>query len=160
MVGHHVSGAMPWCKRRRTHHQCNKRDDWFLRQRTQSVHKVLWRLRCLPSPIVLCGKSPSPKLAQWPPPKDPSRCRDGVRTGQAPCPTFQHDANSARRTWIEAGYCLDAPELIAAGSHERDVFDDDPDIGWLPMPTMVEREPSNVLAQGRAACGASLGATS
>lgn len=53
------------------------------------------------------------------------------------------NADEARRTWVEAGYCLDAPPLLAAGSHERDVFDDDPELGWLPMPTMIEREPSN-----------------
>ncbi len=49
------------------------------------------------------------------------------------------DCSAARCTWVEAGYCLDAPELLAAGSHERDIFDDDPELGWLPMPTMIER---------------------
>lgn len=68
------------------------------------------------------------------------------------------NADEARRTWVEAGYCLDAPMLLAAGSHERDVFDDDPDLGWLAMPTMIEREPSNAIAQGPGAtlCARSL----
>ena len=56
-------------------------------------------------------------------------------------------ANASRRTWVEAGYCLDAPELIAAGSHERDVFGDG-DKDWLPMPTMVLRAPSNAEVNG------------
>ena len=52
------------------------------------------------------------------------------------------NADAARRTWMEAGYCLDAPELIAAGSHERDIFGDSEE-DWLPMPTVIPREPSN-----------------
>lgn len=46
------------------------------------------------------------------------------------------------RAWVEAGYCLDAPELLAAGSHRRDIVGDGED-DWLAMPTTVTREPSN-----------------
>ena len=59
------------------------------------------------------------------------------------------NADSARRTWVEAGYCLDAPELLAAGSHERDIFGDG-DEDWLAMPTAIPREPSNVGVSGDA----------
>jgi hypothetical protein len=61
------------------------------------------------------------------------------------------NANAARRTWVEAGYCLDAPELIAAGSHERDIFGDGEE-DWLAMPTVVPREPSNVEVKAAGAC--------
>lgn len=54
------------------------------------------------------------------------------------------------KAWVEAGYCLDAPELIAAGSHERDIFGDGQD-DWLPMPTTVARVSSN-LNIGRQDC--------
>ena len=47
-------------------------------------------------------------------------------------------AIAAQHTWVEAGYCIDAPVLIAAGSHERDVFGDG-DEDWLPMPTSALR---------------------
>lgn len=59
-------------------------------------------------------------------------------------------AIAAQHTWVEAGYCIDAPVLIAAGSHERDVFGDG-DEDWLPMPTSALREPSNDQGNGRAA---------
>jgi len=54
---------------------------------------------------------------------------------------------AAHKMWVDAGYCIDAPELIAAGSHERDIFGDGPD-DWLPMPTPVERLSSNVELSG------------
>lgn len=57
------------------------------------------------------------------------------------------NADAARRTWVEAGYCIDAPELIAAGSHERDIFGEG-DEDWLAMPTAVQREPSNTEVSG------------
>lgn len=41
--------------------------------------------------------------------------------------------------WVEAGYCLDAPTLIAAGSVERDEFGYRRN-DWIPLPTFVERE--------------------
>lgn len=53
-------------------------------------------------------------------------------------------ADAARHTWVEAGYCIDAPGLIAAGSHERDIFGDGPE-DWLPMPTTIPRESSNAV---------------
>lgn len=49
---------------------------------------------------------------------------------------YDFDRIGAKRTWVDAGYCIDAPELIAAGSTIRDEFG--PDGGdWLVMPSMV-----------------------
>lgn len=81
--------------------------------------------------------------------------RTGENTGLSVKLLMEHyrrtgNADEARRTWVEAGYCLDAPVLLAAGSHERDVFDEDPELGWLPMPTMIGREPSNTDVTGLA----------
>ena len=36
-------------------------------------------------------------------------------------------------TWVDAGYCIDAPEIMAAGSTVRDVFGPDKD-DWIVMP--------------------------
>jgi len=87
--------------------------------------------------------------------------RTGENTGLSVKLLMEHyhrtgNADEARRTWIEAGYCLDAPGLLAAGSHERDVFDADPDIGWLAMPTVIEREPSNAKVSGAGTASAGL----
>lgn len=49
--------------------------------------------------------------------------------------------------WVDAGYCIDAPAIMAAGSMVRDEFGQD--IGdWLAMESMTEREPSNVEVRG------------
>lgn len=49
--------------------------------------------------------------------------------------------------WVDAGYCIDAPEIMAAGSMVRDEFG--PEVGnWLAMESMTEREPSNVEFSG------------
>lgn len=43
--------------------------------------------------------------------------------------------------WVEAGFCIDAPCLMAAGSHFKDVIgDDDSEQMVLSMPTTVGRE--------------------
>lgn len=42
--------------------------------------------------------------------------------------------------WVDSGYCLDAPVLLAAGSHYRDEFGTSPDDDWIPMPTLVNRD--------------------
>jgi hypothetical protein len=44
------------------------------------------------------------------------------------------------KTWVDAGYCIDAPEVFAGGSHYRDEFADGE---WLAMPTMVDRLTAN-----------------
>lgn len=48
-------------------------------------------------------------------------------------------SNYPRRAWIDAGYCIDAPIVIAAGSFVRDQFGPETD-DWLPMESMIERE--------------------
>lgn len=55
---------------------------------------------------------------------------------------FDHDREGARHSWVTAGYCIDAPEILAAGSMERDQFGPEPD-DFLAMPTMVDRVSSN-----------------
>lgn len=43
------------------------------------------------------------------------------------------------RTSVDAGYCIDAPMQICAGSTVRDQFGIDED-DWLAMPSYIERE--------------------
>jgi len=51
--------------------------------------------------------------------------------------------------WVDAGYCIDAPAIMAAGSMVRDEFGPAID-DWLGMESMVEREPSNADVTGLA----------
>lgn len=60
---------------------------------------------------------------------------------------YDHDMDGAKKTWVDAGYCIDAPEILAAGSMERDEFGPNED-DWLAMPTMVERLSPNVELRG------------
>lgn len=46
------------------------------------------------------------------------------------------------RPQIDAAYCLDAPDVLAAGSTERYQSDPDDDCDWHDMPTMVYRVPN------------------
>ena len=43
---------------------------------------------------------------------------------------------------IDAAYCLDAPEVLAAGSTERYQSDPSDNSDWHDMPTMVYRVPN------------------
>ena len=56
------------------------------------------------------------------------------------------------RPWVDAGYCIDAPAIMAAGSMVREEFGPELD-NWLAMESMTEREPSNVEVQGPPAGG-------
>lgn len=56
---------------------------------------------------------------------------------------FDRIGRGGPKTWIDAGYCLDAPNTLAAGSTVRDEFgpgDDD----WIEMSSYVDRESPNV----------------
>jgi hypothetical protein len=44
----------------------------------------------------------------------------------------------SRQSFIDAGYCIDAPSIIPAGSHERDVFGTEDD-DWVAVPTFIDR---------------------
>lgn len=55
---------------------------------------------------------------------------------------FDRIGRGGPKTWIDAGYCLDAPNTLAAGSTVRDEFgpgDDD----WIEMSSYVDRESPN-----------------
>lgn len=43
------------------------------------------------------------------------------------------------KAWVDAGYCIDAPEIMAAGSMVRDEFGPEID-DWLAMESMIDRE--------------------
>ena len=55
---------------------------------------------------------------------------------------FDRIGRGGPKTWIDAGYCLDAPNTLAAGSTVRDEFGLDDD-DWIEMPSYVERESPN-----------------
>ena len=62
---------------------------------------------------------------------------------------FDRIGRGGPKTWIDAGYCLDAPNTLAAGSTVRDEFgpgDDD----WIEMSSYVDRESPNVEVSGLA----------
>jgi hypothetical protein len=64
---------------------------------------------------------------------------------------FDRIGRGGPKTWIDAGYCLDAPNTLAAGSTVRDEFgpgDDD----WIEMSSYVDRESPNDQAKGPRGC--------
>lgn len=43
------------------------------------------------------------------------------------------------KTWIDAGYCIDAPNMLAAGSTARYQSDQRDNSDWYDVPTLVYR---------------------